>query len=306
MQATDWQLQLDMTVTELEGMATYGVYNVMATERLGVDHAELVAWEQRNPGLDLPPDVKSFLMSSDGLELSWHARHGDDLLPIGSMRINSLSEMTPVPKEALQNELGEACAELPPPLPTGLQAIDLDTKCTCGRVCLLATGGRGDSARAQVWFQDLGCTWVFVANSFTDYFRLMLTHYGLPHWQYAFTSAGLDPIAEQWFRIIAPNRLAIDTDGAASVGASSSAAPPHTAAPPAKGAPSEQGAHRAGERSRPGTATGGGGGAMGRGRPVVRRKSSASRTSASRTAAQPSQSGAARRGSSQGGGEEEE
>ena len=295
MQSPDWQLHLDVTVAELEGMAACGVYNVMASERLGVDHDDLVTWEQRNPGLDLPPDVKSFLMSSDGFELSWHARHGDDLLPIGSMRMNSLSEMTPVPKEALQNEYGETCEELPPPLPTGLQAFDLDAKCSYGRVCLLATGGRGDSARAQVWFQDLGCTWVFVANSFTDYFRLMLTHYGLPHWQYAFTSAGLDPIAKQWFRVVAPSRLAIDTDGAAAVGASTCAAPPLATAAPSKGGPSEPGAHQPGERSRPGTATGAGGGIVRRGRSAVRRKSSAS-TSASRTAAQPSQAGGARRG----------
>ena len=134
---------------------------------------------------------------------------GGDLLPLGVMRINALAEMTPVPPEALLNERGERCAELPAPLPGGTQAFDLDAQCSYGRVCLISTGGRGEHSAAQVWFQDLGCTWCFLANSFTDYFRLMVLHLGLPRWQYAYTEVGLDPIARQWARSVAPERLAL-------------------------------------------------------------------------------------------------
>ena len=42
----------------------------------------------------------------------------------------------------------------------------------------------------QIWFQDMACEWFFVADSFTDYFRLMIMHLGLPSWHYTFTDIG--------------------------------------------------------------------------------------------------------------------
>eukprot|EP00961_Rhodomonas_salina_P060682 814668-Rhodomonas_salina.1 len=49
----------------------------------------------------------------------------------------------------------------------------------------------------QVWFQDLGRQWHFVAGSFTDYFRLLIMHLGLPNWHYAFSDVGLDITTKQ-------------------------------------------------------------------------------------------------------------
>lgn len=68
------------------------------------------------------------------------------------------------------------------------------------------------SSKPQVWFQDLSCNWYFIANCFTDYFRLMIMHLGIPGWQYAFTNVGLDPQTLQWLRFLAPERLAIDNE----------------------------------------------------------------------------------------------
>ena len=42
-------------------------------------------------------------------------------------------------------------------------------------------------------------------------------HLGLPHWQYVFTDLGLDPVAEQWFRFLSPERLAIDIENSGQV-----------------------------------------------------------------------------------------
>merc|ERR1712224_64879 len=79
-----------------------------------------------------------------------------------------------------------------PSLPAGATAFDLDAECCNGRVALLY---QTSISRPQVWFQDLSCDWHFIANTFTDYFRLMAMHLGIPHWQYAFTEVGLDPVA---------------------------------------------------------------------------------------------------------------
>jgi tubulin polyglutamylase complex subunit 2 len=117
-------------------------------------------------------------------------------------------------------------------------AFDLDSTCAGGRVVFLyrgsgggggagggggggGGGGEGTSSSSllsssasgpQVWFQDMSSRLFFIAKTFTDYFRLMVMHLGIPCWQYAFTDVGLDPICRQWFRFLSPERLAIDTD----------------------------------------------------------------------------------------------
>ena len=204
-----WSELVSSTIAALEEMHEFGVCNIVREDRPATTPEAIEAWQKRFHPASLPLDVKSFLKSSDGLKVTWQVQHGGgDLLPLGAMRINALAEMTPVPPEALLNERGERCAELPAPLPGGTQAFDLDAQCSYGRVCLISTGGRGEHSAAQVWFQDLGCTWCFLANSFTDYVKLMLAHLGLPHWQYAFTESGIDPVAKHWFRFLAPERLA--------------------------------------------------------------------------------------------------
>lgn len=90
-----------------------------------------------------------------------------------------------------------------------IAAFDIDSKVKDGRLALMF---RGNNNKPQIWFQDLSCSWFFIANTFTDYFRLMIMHLGLPHWQYAFTQVGLDPQALQWFRFLSPERLAIDIE----------------------------------------------------------------------------------------------
>ena len=46
---------------------------------------------------------------------------------------------------------------------------------------------------SEIWFLDRGFNWHFISDSFLGYFRLMLTHLGLPHWQYSFTDTGVPP-----------------------------------------------------------------------------------------------------------------
>lgn len=90
-----------------------------------------------------------------------------------------------------------------------LHAFDIDAEVKDGRLALFY---RANHSKPQIWFQDLSCNWFFIANTFTDYFRLMIMHLGIPNWQYAFTKAGLDPQTLQWFRFLIPERLAIDIE----------------------------------------------------------------------------------------------
>lgn len=50
--------------------------------------------------------------------------------------------------------------------------------------------------QSEVWFLDRSLCWHFLTSTFISYYRLMITHLGLPEWQYAFTPYGPSPQAK--------------------------------------------------------------------------------------------------------------
>lgn len=50
--------------------------------------------------------------------------------------------------------------------------------------------------QCDVWFLDRSLYWHYLTPSFTAYYRLMITHLGLPEWQYNFTPYGPSPQAK--------------------------------------------------------------------------------------------------------------
>eukprot|EP00741_Cyanophora_paradoxa_P022187 tig00021435_g21417.t1 len=204
-----------------------GVKGVEFVERPGAAARDIAKWEQANAPAVLPDDYKSFLQISDGLLLRWSVDFGGETVPLGCMHLNPIDKVAPIGLEPAGDlEAPDATASLDFDDPaaslnlcTGryrhcsgpLRAFDLDSRCVGGRVALFYP----DAFRRrppQVRFQDAAGAWHFIAASFTDYFRLLLMHLGVPHWQYAFTDVGLDPATQQWFRFLAPERLAIDQE----------------------------------------------------------------------------------------------
>ena len=174
--------------------------------REGATHAALSAWESAHQ--QLPDDVRAFYLMSDGLSICWDVvAHGREIVPLGSIAINSLLQLNPVEPGVLRDERGALRHELPAPAASAsaVGAFDLDLTCETGRV-LLVLGLEGPR-RAQVWFQDASCMLSRVSCTFSEYFRLLVLHLGLPRWQYAYTDTGLDPTCRQWLRLLAPDRL---------------------------------------------------------------------------------------------------
>eukprot|EP00899_Mesostigma_viride_P020864 jgi/Mesvir1/2877/Mv13956-RA.1 len=188
-------------------------------------------WEKRNSPWTLPEDLKAVYGMSDGLSLSWTVMLDGEEKVLGNMHLNSIANMKPLPlhnvprddpEEAvtcvlplinalcdeqdamlLKEEVYQNCQSGEPWRSSRLMAFDLDVSCGCGRTALVFSAALGP----QVWFQDLSCSWNFVASSFASYFRVLQLNLGLPNWQYAFTPVGLDPISRQWFRLMCPHRL---------------------------------------------------------------------------------------------------
>ena len=67
--------------------------------------------------------------------------------------------------------------------------------CSIWKECIYFACVSGELT-SEVWFLDRAMGWHYLADSFTDYFRLMVMHLGLPHWQYAFTDIGIPPQAK--------------------------------------------------------------------------------------------------------------
>jgi len=166
-------------------------------ERVGVSEAALNLWEEDHNPYKLPEDYKAFLQMSDGLQLTWKILKDGTAHPLGSMHLNKLSEvqMVKLAKFKLSAVGQEYCSsdeeneKDPNEEPATelkkkdtIAAFDIDSKAQDGRVVLLY---KNTYTKPQIWFQDLSCCWFFIANTFTDYFRLMLMHLGLPHWYFS-------------------------------------------------------------------------------------------------------------------------
>jgi tubulin polyglutamylase complex subunit 2 len=182
-----------------------GVAEVQFNERHGVPESAIQSWEEQNHPFVLPDDMRSFLLISDGLLLQWKIKMNQQIKPLGQMHFNSLKDINRFGLGSYSlRRLGEDR------LDSGndeITVFDLDKKVLNGRLGLVYIGSY---QKPQVFFQDLSGDWFFIANSFTDYFRLMVMHLGLPNWHYAFTEVGLDTTSQQWFRFLSPERLAID------------------------------------------------------------------------------------------------
>jgi len=186
--------------------------------------AALQMWESKNKPHRLPNDLKSFLTFSDGLLIRWAIDFNGERLNLGCMHINSLHKLDKFESMAKLSSCGDdSDAETSDDEPDEPEEEDdqdskksqgtpylLDSTCRGGRICLVY---KDTDDRPQVWFQALSCKWFFVAKTFTDYYRLMIMHLGLPYWCYAFTDVGLDPVTKQWLRHLLPQRLAIDKRG---------------------------------------------------------------------------------------------
>lgn len=59
----------------------------------------------------------------------------------------------------------------------------------------------------SIWFLDRSLQFHRLASTFSDYYRLLLLHCGLPYWHYKYTDSGIPPYILHWYYIIAPALL---------------------------------------------------------------------------------------------------
>ncbi|KAG8131310.1 hypothetical protein E2320_017886 [Naja naja] len=137
---------------------------------------------------------------TDGFRMTWNVKFDDNPVSLGCMTINSISKL---------NRLSVSSVYTLPSAPTLADLEDSDEEedaCAGnGKVCLVYKNTKPVvSPESEIWFLDRALYWHFLTESFTAYYRLMITHLGLPQWQYTFTGYGLSPQAKQWFNMYKP------------------------------------------------------------------------------------------------------
>eukprot|EP01060_Flectonema_neradi_P014948 TRINITY_DN21642_c0_g1_i1.p1 TRINITY_DN21642_c0_g1~~TRINITY_DN21642_c0_g1_i1.p1 ORF type:complete len:253 (+),score=25.52 TRINITY_DN21642_c0_g1_i1:58-816(+) len=171
------------------------VMDVKFYDKAGATKADVSKWEQANTPFVLPDDLLSFLAISDGFLLKWNISLSRSLpQSIGNTHINPLSQITRHDDGTLEE---------------GKVAFTIDNTPTMfGRVCLVFD--KATPTVSTFWFQSLDCTWHYISKSYTDYFRLLIMHLGLPGWCYTFTDTALPSVTEEWFSFLSPERYHID------------------------------------------------------------------------------------------------
>ncbi|CAF0752484.1 unnamed protein product [Rotaria sordida] len=167
-------------------------------------------WEEKNE-CELPDDLKKFYTMSDGLEIRWSIKTGNNtLIPtvIGKMHINSLNDLTRITssgsKQTAVDELNDFAENDSPRFNSRSWYIfELDSCDEQERVCLVY----GPNRDISIWFMDRSLQFHRLASTFTDYYRLFLLHCGLPYWQYKYTDFGIPPYILHWYYAIIPALL---------------------------------------------------------------------------------------------------
>ncbi|XP_058027928.1 tubulin polyglutamylase complex subunit 2 isoform X1 [Ahaetulla prasina] len=196
-----------------------GVTEVMFVEKEPAERHAIVSWEQKNACV-LPEDLKNFYLMTDGFRMTWNVKFDDNPVSLGCMTINSISKLNrlsvspaytlpsaPTLADLEDSDEEEGNKEQPkrPHLDTRCAIFELDSCAGSGKVCLVYKNTKPVvSPESEIWFLDRALYWHFLTKSFTAYYRLMITHLGLPQWQYIFTGYGLSPQAKQWFNMYKP------------------------------------------------------------------------------------------------------
>ncbi|XP_007497962.2 tubulin polyglutamylase complex subunit 2-like isoform X2 [Monodelphis domestica] len=203
--------------------ASPGVTKVQIIEKEPAERHMIASWELKND-CAMPEDLKNFYLMTNGFHMVWSVKLDDQPVPLGSLVINSISNLTQLTQSAvytlpnsptledLEDEEDEANEDRPekPHFDARSVIFELDSCNGNGKVCLvyrrtqvLQCALSTVAKESKIWFLDRALYWHFLTDNFTSYYRLLITHMGLPQWQYAFTNYGVSPQAK-WFNMYKP------------------------------------------------------------------------------------------------------
>jgi tubulin polyglutamylase complex subunit 2 len=189
-----------------------GIRDLEMITKDGVQSHDIDLWERKNTPYKLSPDLRAFYSMFNGLYVKWSSAVGENLLPVGEIRLNSMEAFIRIPIDGrfVTSELSHA--RVVPPDPHTCAAFLLDTFCEYGQIIAVfrPSSVGEDKPEPEVWFQDLSARWHFISHTFKQYMRVMVLHLGIVGWQMAYTAEGLPLSTQQWMRVYCKERLCVD------------------------------------------------------------------------------------------------
>ncbi|KFO36578.1 hypothetical protein H920_02032 [Fukomys damarensis] len=187
-----------------------GVTEVSIIEKAPAERHMISSWEQKINCM-MPEDMKNFYLMTSGFHML-----DEHIIPPGNMAVNSISKLTELHQSSvysysnaptladLEDHTYEANEDQPEKPHFDSQSVVFELN-LCNRkrkVCLVYKTGEPALAQdTEVWYLDRALYRCFLTDTFTAHYRLLITHPGLPQWQYACTSYGIGPQAKQWFSL---------------------------------------------------------------------------------------------------------
>jgi len=142
---------------------------------------------QQTHGVRLPEDLAAFFRRSNGLLIGWDVSRTSH---VGLLHVDSLEHLS------IRRLQGKDILMLNA---TTALVYEKDDK-------------EGIESSPQVFHCDPAGDLHFLAETFSDFMRLLFLHAGIRGWEGAFTSRGLDPQAKLWLQIFGRIRLAQTQD----------------------------------------------------------------------------------------------
>ena len=135
------------------------------------------------------------------------------------MAVDELNEFAaPGKRSSVSNVSSMIGSDVPKFNSPSWQIFELDPCEGYGRVCLVFNPVRSRSGRtsnrfssdlfqyndSSIWFLDRSLAFHRLTSTFTEYYRLLLLHCGLPFWHYKYTDVGIPPYILHWYYTIIP------------------------------------------------------------------------------------------------------
>ena len=162
-----------------------------------VTESDLSGWEYQHC-VFLPSDLKEYYLTQNGLQLTWNIKAGQSTYRVGRLSICELSRMKLAPQLDLNLQFKAP-----------VKIVVIDENHSIGQICLLyqhksiaADSEEFPWGEASIWILRRGCRLEFLADSFMNYFRLMVAYAGLEEWPNRVLGLPLSPVAKQWYYIM--------------------------------------------------------------------------------------------------------
>jgi tubulin polyglutamylase complex subunit 2 len=180
------------------------VTNINYDKRNPAERGSVNAWETRH-GVNLPSDMKSFYLCSDGFCLFWSFEYSStEVKRVGKIHIPHLIQITLV-RENLESIMSATSNQIPskpissssasnnndsiPPLKltTRSKIFELSTVLDIAKVVMLYETPESTPKIYLLQIDNLKLN--FLADTFSEYLRMAIAHLGLPYWELCFSSS---------------------------------------------------------------------------------------------------------------------